>query len=178
MNKVNDPSGKPDALLPWYVAHTKARQEQLALDNLLRQGYSVYLPRYKRLKRVRDQQEMLFEPMFPRYIFVQPSSEQHSLAPIRSTLGVTNIVRFGNIPAVVSIDVMNRIRAFEAERNNMGERQISPFKEGVQVRIAAGPFAGLEGLISDVSNQRVVVLMQLLTKETRVSVSHHQLQVV
>lgn len=162
----------------WYVAHTKARQEQLALDNLQRQNFVVYMPRYKRLKRVRDQQEMQFEPMFPRYIFVQPSSDQQSLAPIRSTLGVTNIVRFGNIPAIVPAQVMERIRTFEAERNNLGVQQISPFKEGVQVRVASGPFAGLEGLISDVSNQRVVVLMQLLTKETRVSLSPHQLEVV
>jgi transcriptional antiterminator RfaH len=164
--------------LPWYVAHTKAKQEQLALDNLQRQNYSVYLPRYKRLKRVRDQQEIQWEPMFPRYIFVQPSSPEHSLAPIRSTLGVTNLVRFGSIPAIVPMDVMERIRAFESERNNLSGQQISPFKEGVQVRVATGPFAGLEGLISDVSNQRVVVLMQLLTKETRVSVSPHQLEVV
>ena len=164
--------------LPWYVVHTKARQEQLALENLVRQNYVVYLPRYKRLKRARDQQEMQWEPMFPRYIFVQPSHNDQSLAPIRSTLGVTNIVRFGNIPAVVPVDVMERIRTFEAERNNLNVQQISPFKEGVQVRVATGPFAGLEGLISDVSNQRVVVLMQLLTKETRVSVSPHQLEVI
>ena len=165
-------------LLPWYVAHTKARQEKLALDNLQRQGYGVYLPHYKRLKRIRDQQEMHWEPMFPRYLFVQPSTDQQSLAPIRSTLGVSNIVRFGNVPAVVPTDVMERIRAFEAERDNQNQQQISPFKAGVQVRVASGPFVGLEGLISDVSNQRIVVLMQLLTKETRVSISPHQLEVI
>jgi transcriptional antiterminator RfaH len=167
-----------DIQMPWYVVHTKVRHEQLALDNLVRQNYAVYLPRYKQIKRVRDRQEAHWEPMFPRYLFVQPATGQHSLAPIRSTTGVTNIVRFGNIPAVVPPLVMERIRAFEAERNNLNVQQISPFKEGVQVRIATGPFAGLEGLISDVSNQRIVVLMQLLTKETRVSVSAHQLEVM
>jgi transcriptional antiterminator RfaH len=167
-----------DIQMPWYVAHTKVRQEQLAMDNLVRQNYIVYLPRYKQIKSVRNQQETRWEPMFPRYLFVQPPTDQHSLAPIRSTTGVSNIVRFGNIPAVVPPDVMERIRAFEAERNSLNEQQISPFKEGVQVRIAHGPFAGLEGLISDVSNQRIVVLMQLLTKETRVSVSPNQLEVM
>lgn len=116
--------------------------------------------------------------MFPRYLFVQPESSQHSLAPIRSTLGVSNLVRFGNIPATVPLEVMQRIRAFEIERDQMTAQEISPLKQGVVVRIAQGPFAGLEGLISDVSNQRVVVLMQLLTKETRVSVSPHQLEVI
>jgi transcriptional antiterminator RfaH len=164
--------------LPWYVVHTKPRQEDFAFDQLQRQRYCVYLPRYKRIKRLSDRQEPQWEPMFPRYVFVQPASSQHSLAPIRSTLGVSNLVRFGNTPAVVSLDVMERIRAFEAERNQLTLQQLSPFKEGVAVRIAQGPFAGLEGLISDVSSQRIVVLMQLLTKETRVSVSPHQLEVV
>jgi transcriptional antiterminator RfaH len=162
----------------WYVVHTKPRQEELALDQLQRQHFTVYLPRYKRIKRMSDRQEPQWEPMFPRYVFVQPASPQHSLAPIRSTLGVSNLVRFGNIPAVVPLEVMQRIRAFEAERNQLSLKQMSPFKEGVQVRIAQGPFAGLEGLISDVSNQRIVVLMQLLTKETRVSVSPHQIEVM
>jgi len=164
--------------LPWYVVHTKPRQEDLALDQLQRQCYGIYLPRYKRIKRMSDRQAPLWEPMFPRYVFVQPESSQHSLAPIRSTLGVSNLVRFGNIPAVVPLEVMQRIRAFEAERNQLSLQQISPLKEGVAVRIAQGPFAGLEGLISDVSNQRIVVLMQLLTKETRVSVSAHQIEVL
>jgi transcriptional antiterminator RfaH len=163
--------------LPWYVVHTKVRQEQTACENLARQGYMVYMPRIKILKRSRGRQQAQQEPMFPRYIFVQPGSDAHSIAPVRSTLGVTSIVRFGQEPAVMRPAILKSIRDFEARRNEASDQDISPFQPGERVRVADGPLTGLEGLISDVSQDRVVVLMQLLGQDTRVSLSYHQLLV-
>lgn len=162
---------------PWYVVHTKVRQEQTACENLVRQGFAVYLPRVKVLKRIRGRQQARLEPMFPRYIFFQPRSAAHSIAPVRSTLGVMSIVRFGQEPAVMRSEVLRGICDFEARQNEASDEDISPFQPGERVRIADGPLTGLEGLISDVSQQRVVVLMHLLGQDTRVSLSRHQLLV-
>lgn len=164
--------------LPWYVVHTKVRQEQTACDNLARQGYAVYLPRIKILKRIRGRQQALQEPLFPRYLFVQPRSVAHSIAPVRSTLGVTTIVRFGQEPAVLRPQTLKEVRDFETRRNEARDEDISPFQPSAHIRVAAGPLTGMEGLISDVSHERVVVLMHLLGRDTRVSLSHHQLLVV
>jgi transcriptional antiterminator RfaH len=164
--------------LPWYVVHTKVRQEQTACENLARQGYTVYLPRIKRLKRVRGQQQAQMEPLFPRYLFLQPGSSAHSIAPVRSTLGVATIVRYGQEPAVMRPETLSSIVDFEARWNQSGDEEISPFQRGELVRVVDGPLSGLEGLISGVSQERVVVLMQLLGADTRVSLSHHQLLVV
>jgi transcriptional antiterminator RfaH len=163
--------------VPWYVVHTKARQEQSACENLARQGYSVYLPRIKVIKRVRGLQQALLEPMFPRYIFLQPSSATQSLAPVRSTLGVATIVRFGQEPAQMRGDLLQSIRSFEAQRNAAKDADINPLQPGERVRVADGPLEGLEGLISSVSKERVIVLMQLLGLETEVQLSRHQLLV-
>lgn len=160
---------------PWYVVHTKVRQEQTACENLLRQGFAVYLPRIKVLKRSRGRQQAQLEPLFPRYIFFQPGSAGHSIAPVRSTLGVATIVRFGQEPAILRPETLKDIRDFEARQNLARDEDISPFQCGERVRVADGPLVGLEGLISDVSQQRVIVLMQLLGQDTRVSLSHHQL---
>jgi transcriptional antiterminator RfaH len=162
---------------PWYVVHTKVRQEQIACDNLGRQGFEVYLPRIKVLKRSRGRQQVQYEPLFPRYLFLQPGSVTHSIAPVRSSKGVTTIVRFGQEPAVIRPQTLKIIRDFEAHRNEASEADFSPFQPGERIRIAAGPLIGMEGLISDVSHERVVVLMHLLGKDTRVSISHHQLLV-
>lgn len=161
--------------LPWYVVHTKVRQEQTACDNLSRQGFTVYLPRIKVLKRIRNRQQVQQEPLFPRYLFLQPGSGAHSIASVRSTLGVATIVRFGQEPAVMRPQTLKSIRDFETCRNAARDEDISPFQPGKQIRVAAGPLTGMEGLISDVSHERVVVLMQLLGQDTRVSLSHHQM---
>lgn len=163
----------------WYVVHTKVQQEQLACENLARQGYQVYLPRIKVMQRSRSRrcQELQFEPLFPRYLFLQPSTTEHSIAPVRSTLGVTTIVRFGQTPALLRHDVLEGIREFEIRQNAAGLEEISPFQIGKKVMVVDGPFVGLEGLVSSISQERVIVLMQLLGHEARVTLSHHQLQV-
>lgn len=170
-------AGDLGVILPWYVVHTKVRQEQTACENLARQGYAVYLPRIKILKRLRGRQQAQLEPLFPRYVFVQPGSLAHSIAPVRSTLGVTALVRFGHEPAVMRPATLQGIREFEARQNEARDEDISPFQRGERVRVVEGPLTGLEGLISDVSQQRVIVLMELLGQDTRVSLSRDQLLV-
>lgn len=174
----DEPLGEGSAATPpWYVVHTKVRQEQTACENLARQGYAVYLPRIKILKRSRGRQQTHLEPMFPRYIFLQPGSIAHSIAPVRSTLGVVTIVRFGQKPAVLKPEVLHHIRDFEARQNEAREADISPFQPGERIRVVDGPLTGLEGLISNVSQERVIVLMHLLGRDTRVNLSHHQILV-
>ena len=34
-------------MITWYAVYTRPHGEMAALENLLRQGYSVYLPRYR-----------------------------------------------------------------------------------------------------------------------------------
>jgi len=162
------------ANLPWYVVHTKVRQEQTACENLARQGFTVYLPRINVLKRIRNRQQVQQEPLFPRYLFFQTGSAAQSIAPVRSTLGVTTIVRFGQEPAVLRPQTLASIRDFETRRNEAREEDISPFRPGERIRVVAGPLTGMEGLISGVSHERVVVLMHLLGEDTRVNMSHHQ----
>jgi len=166
-----------DELAPWYVAHTKPRQEHIAQENLFRQGYSVYLPLMKVFKNVRNRQVVRFEPLFPRYIFFQPADAQQSIAPVRSTLGISAIVRFGQVPAILSPETLKTIQAFESSRNAADFEEISTFKPGKIVVVTDGPFAGVEGLVSMASEQRVVVLMQLLGKQQRLKFGPHQLVV-
>lgn len=63
----------------WYVGHTKVHQGALVCENLPRQGYAAYLPRINVIKRIRGLSHV--EPLFPRYVFVQPASTQHHWPP-------------------------------------------------------------------------------------------------
>jgi hypothetical protein len=47
-------------------------------------------------------------PMFPRYVFFRPGSAGQSIAPVRSTLGVSHVVRFGATPATVDDALVSR----------------------------------------------------------------------
>ncbi len=163
---------------PWYVAQTKPRQERTADENLLRQGYGTYLPRLKVIKRVRRCQELRLEPMFPRYLFFRPSSVSQSIAPVRSTLGVSSIVRFGHTPAILGAETLDAIRALESTQNEVNIEKLSQILPGRRVLVVEGPFAGLEGLVSTISARRVDVLMHLLGNDTKVSIARDCLEIV
>src|SRR5262245_61748704 len=85
----------------WYLIHTKPAGEKAAEINLARQGYEVYLPQLlQSVKRGLKCCERVV-PLFPRYLFLHLREGSQALAPARSSVGVSNVVRFGSDYAVV-----------------------------------------------------------------------------
>ncbi len=148
----------------WYVAYTKPKQELIAQDNLLRQNYNVRLPLVRKIAR----RKVTLEPLFPRYIFLQPSTSEQSLSPVRSTTGVSSIIRFGMELAVLPEGICQRIMDFAQTQQEGGLESllsVQGIEVGDKVLIRSGPFCGLEGLVSAIAKDRVLVLMSLLGKE-------------
>jgi transcriptional antiterminator RfaH len=162
--------------LPWYVAYTQPKREQLAAFNLAQQGFQAYLPQYKTFKKSPAVSLSTFEPMFPRYLFFRPDNVGQSISGARSTRGVSFILSFGFSPAVLKPEQLLAIQAYEAERNRADMAQISPFQPGLQVRLRHCGLRGLEGLVQSVSSKRVAVLLNLLGRQKVVTISHHQLE--
>jgi transcriptional antiterminator RfaH len=155
----------------WYLIHSKPRQEKCALENLERQGYPCYLPTLPAEKLRRGQLRVSDEPLFPRYLFIRlgQGDTAKSWAPIRSTKGVSQLVRFGSEPAKVDDALVEQLRAHEAALQAEPERLFSP---GERVRVADGPFAGIEGVYQMAEGERrVMVLIELLNKPVRVPVA-------
>jgi transcriptional antiterminator RfaH len=150
----------------WYLVQSKPRNEMRALENLVRQGYETYLPlmEVERLQRGKLLKKM--EPLFPRYLFLHLEEGNDNWGPIRSTMGVAGLVRFGQAYAVVSDDVL------EAVRVRTQDVKKALFTPGDSIRVVSGPLLGLEGVfdITD-GEQRSFVLLELMQKQQRVSVS-------
>ena len=148
--------------LSWHLVHTKPRQEELALANLQRQGYDCYLPQM-RIERVRRRKaEVATEPMFPRYLFIQlDSSDQgKSWSPIRSTLGVSQLVHFGARAAKVDDTLVDLLR----KRERALPTEVM-FHSGDSVVITDGPFAGIEAVYQTAdAERRAFILLEILAK--------------
>jgi transcriptional antiterminator RfaH len=146
----------------WYLVHTKPRQEDVALTNLQRQGYECYLPQM-RIERIRRRKaEITTEPMFPRYLFIRlDSSDQgKSWSPIRSTLGVSQLVHFGARAAKVDDALVDLLRQRE---------QAMPldamFHSGDSVVVTDGPFGGIEAIYQTAdADRRAFILLEILSK--------------
>ena len=131
----------------WYLIHTKPRQERRALQNLEQQGYVCFLPLYLSEKLVKGRLLFIEEPLFPRYLFIHLAigMDARSWAPIRSTIGVSSLVKFGDSPARVNECIIDLIKNHELE---IKEAPDLLFNQGEKLQVVDGPFAGMAAVLS------------------------------
>ena len=155
----------------WYAIHSKPRQEERALDNLQCQGFEAWLPMLTVEKVLRGKLAKVTEPMFSRYLFIRLDTEQTNWSPIRSTLGVSRLVSFGNRPAVVADKL---IQALQTVPQRAPERLFQP---GQTIKIVSGPLKGIEGIFQQADGEhRAMVLIDLLNKQHRVTTQMQDLR--
>lgn len=153
--------------MTWYLIQTKPRQELIAEKNLKNQGYVCYLPVLKVEKIQTSLLEIVEVPLFSRYLFIWLESvfESKSWAPVRSTKGVSNLVKFGQEPAKVHDELIDLIKSRELTNNKV----LPLFTPGQILQIEEGPFAGLEAIYKGMSSeQRVIVLLELMSKPVKI----------
>jgi transcriptional antiterminator RfaH len=161
-------SGIPaETIQHWYLVHTKPLGERTARANLERQGYAIYLPQLVQATRRQQRWSNRVVPLFPRYLFLQLDSGRQSLRPVHSTVGVSNIVRFGMRCAVVRDEVLEELRARADPATGLHRLQAAArFARGTRVRITAGPFCGINGIFEQADGtERVTILLNLLGQE-------------
>jgi transcriptional antiterminator RfaH len=164
----------PSPTTAWYLVHTKPRQEDVALANLQRQGYECYLPQM-RIERIRRRKaDVATEPMFPRYLFIRlDSSDQgKSWSPIRSTLGVSQLVHFGARAAKVDDALVELLR-----RREQAMPMDAMFHSGDSVVITDGPFAGIEAIYQTAdADRRAFILLEILSKPVSMQIDTESLR--
>lgn len=155
----------------WYLVYSKPRQEEVARTNLERQGYQSYLPMVRVPRRRLGRRVVRIEPMFPRYLFIRLDTATDNWAPIRSTLGVSSLVRFGMHPSPVPDELVAYLRSRDTAAGYQ-DLPLHTFKAGQKVVIEEGPFRGYEGiLMARTSHERVTVLLDIVGRSARAQVN-------
>jgi transcriptional antiterminator RfaH len=155
----------------WYLVYTKPRQERIALDNLERQGYQAYLPLIRLQRHRKGRNVTLTEPMFPRYLFIHLGTGTDNWGPIRSTLGVRELVRFGDNPAKIPEDFIATLKGREG-KEGVYEAPMPSLKEGNTVRIVTGTMAGYQAIFcAKTSKERVILLLEIAGRPVRLQLA-------
>ena len=158
-------SGTPalgDSGAAWYLVRSKPRLERVARDNLVRQGYRVFVPFLRIPISKRGARKARLDPMFPGYLFVHLLPHADNFAPIRSTLGVSKLVRFGAEYARVSEVIVEGIRAGVDHEDARDWIPTTP-QPGDRVVIIGGALDGVEAIFSCRKGEdRVVLLISLI----------------
>jgi transcriptional antiterminator RfaH len=152
----------------WYVVHTHAHAEAKAAFNIGRQGYSVFLPRYRKRRSHARKIDIVPAPLFPRYVFVAIDLAVQRWRAIESTFGVSHLVCHGDKPAIVPDQVIVGLKdRIDADGYVQLDRPV--LVPGDKVRVRHGTFHNSLGLYEGMSDrERVTILLDMLGRMVRV----------
>lgn len=148
----------------WHLIYTKPRQEKRAALNLSQQGFEVFLPMMSKEVLRQNSLDKVEEPLFKRYLFVRFDEKSSPWHKIRNSLGVTDLVRFGNVFATIPDEMIDVFKTFELPTSEM-------FSRGQVLKVTDGPFRDLEVIyqLKD-GNQRAIVLIEMLNKTQKIAI--------
>ncbi|HLJ27920.1 MAG TPA: transcription termination/antitermination NusG family protein [Candidatus Angelobacter sp.] len=158
--------------LTWYALRTKPRQEKRAFLNLAAWGIETFVPWVD----LRGKSSAI-APLFPGYIFARFDICQ-LLHKISFTRGVSHVVSFGGIPAIVEEDVIATIRS-RTDENGVA-RILCDVKPGDVVMVDAGPLRNLIGIFERElpESERIEVLLTTIAYSARIKISKSEVRKV
>ncbi len=155
----------------WFVVYAQPREEHIAEEHLIRQGYEAYWPRYKkRVSHARKVREVSAS-LFPRYLFVSFDPTTTGWRNIRSTRGCIDVIRNGFDPTPVPTRLVEQIRAREDEAGCVVLGKQVHFVKGQPLKLKGDAFKGHDLIFATMKdNERVVALFSLLGREFKVEI--------
>lgn len=156
----------PDpGLSRWQVLHTRSRQEKAVAELLDSTGVEVFLPLIRKVRYYGHRQRVAELPLFPSYVFVWGPHDSI-------------------FPAIASKRAVGAVRTSDQERLDRellhlklaleGKADLDPYpflEEGRPVRVTAGPFKGIEGLVEERrSPDRLVLQIHTLGRATALEI--------
>lgn len=152
----------------WIVAHCHTNAEIKAETHLKRQGYEVYLPKYKKTRRHARRVETVIRPLFPRYLFIGFDEDMTRWRPIRSTVGISHLITAGGRPLMAPSWVVDQLRQRENDHGLFSDVDNELFAKGDAVEITSGPFFDRRGVFDGLDDgQRVAVLLDIMGRQVK-----------
>jgi transcriptional antiterminator RfaH len=155
----------------WYVIYSKPQKEEYAKFHLQSKGLEVFFPRLLLPETSKPRRRVV--PLFPSYLFVRLNLGSDEFYWASWSPGVSRIVSFNGQAASIEDQVIDTLRLRSDKQGIIPAR--SNLQPGQEVRISAGPFEGLLGIIQDPPSARgrVKLLLKLLNRQMNVEMPLH-----
>lgn len=156
---------------PWHVLWTHSHCEDLVAGQLSAAGFHPFVPRVESWTRRNGARRAVRVPLFPGYLFLNDALDKTRHVEARKARGVVAILGEGwERPAVVP---ETEIEAIRKVADGRVPALLHPYlREGRRVRIAAGPLAGVEGILVRIRPDKglLVLSVDLLQRSVAVEV--------
>ena len=150
----------------WYLLSTKPRSEKTAYDNLNNQGHETFLPTLAHTNKPKA--------LFPGYIFVKPRLGA-SYVSIKSTRGVKQFIKFGDVFPGISESLIEFLRAHIEHFETLAMNQ-KKYQKGQIVYVENGLFKDFEVIFDAYDkDDNVFILLKFLERTQRIKLKEADL---
>lgn len=170
----------------WYVVNTYSGHEQKvknALENRIENFqledsiFDIIVP-MEDVTEIKEGGERVTrqKKIIPGYILVSMEMSDKAWSTVKNTPGVSGFVGAGGNPEPLRRSEFEKLMKQTAGTEGQPTQTTTSLKEGDPIRVVSGPFADLEGTVSevDVNTGKVKVLVSIFGRETPVELSFKQ----
>ena len=155
--------------LRWYAVYVKSRHEKKVHQMLLEQDLSSFLPLIETWKQWSDRKKKVSDPLFRGYVFVNICLRKDNIK-VLDTEGVVKFIGIGKNPSVIGEKDIDWLRKLVREPDAIQGVVVS-LPAGQRVRVLAGPFKDLEGVVVKQGREtRMVVYFDSIMQGVEVSI--------
>ena len=158
----------------WYAIHVRSRQEKKVHQILLNKGVQSSLPLIKTIRKWSDRKKKVMIPLFKGYVFIQIDFAKDKVN-ILKTDGVVKFVGIRDKPSKIPYKEIHWIHKMAEESNIVqNEKEISM---GQKVRVMAGPFQGMEGVVMTHRNKsRILICIGSIMQAVSIEIKPYYLE--
>ncbi len=151
----------------WYLVQCKPRESFRAEAHLQNQNYVCFHPTYPVKRKIAGKINITIAPLFPHYLFIL-LNDTDNWSAIRSTRGVSRMVRFNGVPAYLEHHLIEALQRHCARLNGLDAEPI--YKIGDRVVVTDGCFKALEAIVTATKGEdRVILLLNLFNRPQHVT---------
>jgi transcription antitermination factor NusG len=141
----------------WFAVQTRPRWEKKVASSLDNKGIENYCPLNKVVRQWSDRKKVVLEPVFKSYVFVRIAEDKKW--DVKKIDGILNYVYWLGKPAHIRDEEIQTIRKFLHEFNDVTVEKKN-FHVNSKVRIKQGVLMNYEGMIVEVSGNRIIVRIE------------------
>src|SRR4051812_39488464 len=150
----------------WFALSVIPRKEKITAQTLRAKGYEDFLPLYRVKRRWSDRVKEVELPLFPGYVFCH--FDPNIRLPILKIPTVMSVLGLGKIPQPIPDTEVHALQTV----CKAGIHAVPyPFLTvGAKVRINEGPLTGVEGILVQAKEARLILSVSLLQRSVAVEV--------
>jgi transcription antitermination factor NusG len=149
--------------MPWYVLHTKSRNEKKIAALLSSRNVKVYCPVREEVRQWSDRRKKVSEPVFKSFVFVFLEDYKMDATPVLEIPGAVRFLWWQGKPGVVREEEIEAIRNFLTMYKDTAITV--EVKAGQSVTIKEGPLREQRGTVLQVKGDKVYLRLESLGLE-------------